>query len=161
MKRFLGIFLLLCLAIPSNAQAGPPKVPSSESVGIALLEGPVDSDSVGDVIKSIEVYRKNPAINSVVLRINSPGGSVLAGFDLARYLEETGIQVVCVVDGEAASMAFYILQSCDVRLMTSRSMLMAHEPSASGFFGGNPKDWQAMADAMKALTIMNREEIDF
>jgi ATP-dependent protease ClpP protease subunit len=46
--------------------------------------------------------------------------------------------VVCVVDGKAMSMAFYILQTCDVRLMTKRSYLMVHQPIAQGIEDSQP-----------------------
>lgn len=63
----------------------------------------------------------------VVLRIDTRGGNIDEGFKLAHALEEAPYPVVCVVDDVAYSMGFFILQSCDTRLMTPRAKLLAHE----------------------------------
>jgi ATP-dependent Clp protease protease subunit len=61
--------------------------------------------------------------------INSPGGEVVAGFDIVstiRQLQRAGIEVQALVQGDASSMAAVILASCKVRSMTSLSRLMWH-----------------------------------
>jgi membrane-bound serine protease (ClpP class) len=65
---------------------------------------------------------------AIIVEINSPGGEYEAGFIMAKAIEMVDTKVVCVVDQEADSMGFYMLQSCDTRLMTKRSALMVHEP---------------------------------
>jgi ATP-dependent protease ClpP protease subunit len=49
------------------------------------------------------------------------------GHEISRAIEHSPIQVTCLVDGKSASMGMYILESCDQRLMTKRSMLMIHQ----------------------------------
>lgn len=68
--------------------------------------------------------------DTINIRINTPGGSVVAALAMAKALELAAItsDVVCTVDGGAYSAGFYILQFCEKRYMTPRSMLMAHEP---------------------------------
>lgn len=114
------------------------------------LNGGVDETTVREAMEMLEAANEAKA-DRFVLEINSPGGSVWDGFELARAIENSTTPVSCVVDGEAVSMGFYILQSCETRYTTRRSSLMAHEPSLSGRFGGNPNDWQAMADHLKAV----------
>lgn len=63
----------------------------------------------------------------ILLEINTPGGSLNSGFELIRQIEETKAEVVCVVDGNALSMGYFILQSCPVRAATARSVLMSHQ----------------------------------
>jgi ATP-dependent protease ClpP protease subunit len=72
--------------------------------------------------------RKDTFKKRVLIQINSPGGYVDDGIKLAKYLENFPVPTVCIVDGTAASMAFYILQSCTQRYMTKRSTLMVHNP---------------------------------
>jgi ATP-dependent protease ClpP protease subunit len=96
---------------------------------------------------------------AILLELNSPGGSVEAGFKLAKAIENSHVPVVCVVDGEAASMSFFLLQSCDVRLMTKRSRLMAHQPSMSGNFRGTEEEWRNVAEALRVLTIAMSEHM--
>lgn len=69
-----------------------------------------------------------PGPDFIVLVINSGGGNPEEGLKLEKAIEFYPAPVVCIVDGEAASEAFRLLQSCAVRLMTARSRLMAHEP---------------------------------
>ena len=90
-----------------------------------MFNSDVDHISVAQTIRAIEEAPKK--FNVLVIEWNSPGGEVYSGFLLAKAIEEARIPIVCVVDGQADSMAFYILQSCPVRLMTKRSVLMMHE----------------------------------
>lgn len=66
--------------------------------------------------------------DAIVLEINTSGGQVGAGVDFARAIESVSTPLVCVVDGEASSMGYYVLQSCPMRIITRRSSLMIHEP---------------------------------
>jgi ATP-dependent Clp protease protease subunit len=69
---------------------------------------------------------------AIFLEIDSEGGEVDAGFALTKAIEASPVPVICIVDGQAASMAFYVLQSCDVRAMTPRSSLMMHQVTLIG-----------------------------
>lgn len=109
----------------------------------------VDDDAVEATIalmnKSVEAGAK-----AVVIEFNTPGGSVDAGFKLAKAIEDSPIPVHCVVDGMAASMGFYLLQSCSTRTMTSRSTLMAHEPAiGTAKFYGQQVRWQNIAELLR------------
>lgn len=92
------------------------------------LTGPVTSASASTLATQIIKAAENGE-RIVFIHIDSPGGSVYAGQALAKVMETSPLEIICRVDGMAASMAFAILQSCDTRLMTDRSTLMAHEPS--------------------------------
>jgi ATP-dependent protease ClpP protease subunit len=89
----------------------------------------------------------------IVFEINTPGGSVPAGFELAKTIENSKAPVSMVVDWEAASMGAFLLESAHNRYMTKRSMLMFHEPSLGGAMSGTPNQWQAIADMLKAMRI--------
>jgi ATP-dependent protease ClpP protease subunit len=67
--------------------------------------------------------------DAIMLELDTPGGSLSAGHEMSRMIEHAPVTVACVVDGEAYSMGMYILQSCDVRVMTKRSSLMTHQVS--------------------------------
>jgi len=100
------------------------------------LIGPVTTNSVNDVIKSlnskniIEYMDENDEIN---LYINSPGGSVFAGTHLIQYinsLKESKIVVNCIGQN-FMSMAFIIMQVCDNRYVMFNSIGMQHQMSIS------------------------------
>lgn len=91
----------------------------------------------------------------ITLRINSPGGSIFLGFDWVRAVEDlkkaNDIDVTCVVDGMAYSMAAVILQSdlCDHRLATSRSTILFY--NGSGVAQGTSVDMKGTASFLDAL----------
>ncbi len=89
----------------------------------------IDDDMAKDFSKWMD-SAKNNGVTLVDIKINSPGGSVDAGYSMARKMEgldKQGVKSNCTVDGTAASMAFSILQSCTYRYMTARSTLMTHQ----------------------------------
>lgn len=88
----------------------------------------------------------------VVIEINSPGGSIFEALRMQKAIERHDMPVLCVVDGMAASAAFVTLQSCDMRLMTDRSVLMAHAASVRGVGGQS----QELDNAARALNAIDR-----
>jgi ATP-dependent protease ClpP protease subunit len=75
------------------------------------------------------------------VRITSPGGEVMAYLLMIQELSDLHKQIpdmhiTCVADVMAASAAFYLLEDiCDTRLMTTRTVLLAHGIQART--GGN------------------------
>lgn len=137
MKKFLSSVLVVFLVLSSscvstgggNGKATAQSTPEPEIKVVNLkLEGSVGVDTVLPLMFAIgllnEVAQNKPDL--IVLEIDSPGGEVDIGFQLAKAIEDSKIPIVCAVDGEAASMAFFILQSCAVRVATPRSKLMIH-----------------------------------
>lgn len=120
------------------------------------LSDGIDDSSSKKVIQWIDAAEEADA-DAFVLELNTPGGSVPDGFEISKRIENAKLPVTCVVDGKAASMGFYILQSCPTRLMTKRSTLMAHEPSLSGIFYGQPNQWEALTEMLKALRVAMAE----
>lgn len=91
--------------------------------------------------------------HGVTIYIHSPGGGVWAGFELAKHIEQSPIPVTCIVDGYAASMASFIFESCQVRIMTRRSSLMFHQPSISDV-SGNEERLRNYAERLRMITVM-------
>lgn len=150
----LGLFLACSHVAPSTpkvtAQLGP--LPPRREAPLQrhiIFSGTVDEESVGEFIQTLNRHlATNP--KSIVVEINTPGGSVGAGMEMGKAIERSPVPVVCVVDGMAASMGLYILQSCDVRTMTKRSLLMGHEPAGSS--RGQPQEVQQTADLLTKLS---------
>ncbi len=152
--------LALVLAFVSCVHPGPtaqtfrlfePEAPKDFVVdGHIYFETGVNEDSVRDFVEELEAEEKADGATAVTVHINSPGGSVFAGFKMGQALERSKLKSVCVVDGMAASMGFYILQSCTERTMTDRSLLMGHAPatSTSGME-------QEMANTLALLKALN------
>jgi ATP-dependent protease ClpP protease subunit len=71
--------------------------------------------------------QRDAGAQALVIKIDTAGGEVEAGFKLINAIASLGIATYCVVDDKAYSMGFAILQACTVRLATARSTLMIHE----------------------------------
>ena len=79
-----GLFFLS--RIPSLVSSGEGLV-SGEKVGIVKLEGPIFD--VEDLLKDMDLFAERSDVKAIVLRVNSPGGSVLASEDIWREVHRT------------------------------------------------------------------------
>lgn len=123
-------------------------------VAYQRLQGPIVPNSLKGLINTIKGLKEGQIL---MLDMNTPGGSLDEGFQLEKELEATRAKVICMVDGDAYSMGYLILQSCQTRVMTKRSNLMTHEailysPTASvetlSSLQAQLDDLQATASAM-------------
>lgn len=75
------------------------------------------SSSVHEMVRRLELARKDPDVKGVVVRINSPGGSVSASDTIYReiraFRDETGKPVVASFGEVAASGGYYIALAAD------------------------------------------------
>jgi len=104
------------------------KVPVKAGIAVIDIYGeisfqPVSSLPFGvggrgadSVVERIKAYSKNPAVKAIILRINSPGGTVGATqeiYDEVRKARKKGIKVVASFGDIAASGAYYIACGAD------------------------------------------------
>jgi len=117
------------------------------------LDDEISETTALQTIDSIEEANNTNEAKSIVLVIDSPGGSIPAGWAIVKAMEKSKAPITCVVDGTAASMAFVVLEGCDIRLMTPRSQLMMHEAAVIvQEFRGQPTVWSNIASALKTIT---------
>lgn len=98
-------------------------------------EGPIAAEPVKQTIELIQALN-GAHVEAILLELDTDGGNITDGFALMKAIENSDAPVYCVADGHAWSMGFYIMQSCDVRIMTTRSTLMAHKaimPTSEGY----------------------------
>src|SRR5262249_12001187 len=82
--------------------------PHGPRIGIVDIDGTIGETT--DLLDTLKRYRESPDVVGVVLRIDSPGGSVASaqeGYDAVRALRETK-PVVASSGNTAASAAYYI-----------------------------------------------------
>jgi len=170
LKVLFSLVLLACCAAPvkqswpvaSVASAEP--APAIASEPQMKKELPTYTPAKGSPLIELKSFDRNSVegftaklreldgkTKEIWVRIDSPGGSVFGGQDIIHALEASKSKIVCVADWKAYSMAFYTLESpgCDVRLMSKRASLMAHEPSTES--GGNAGTLRDDADLLDAL----------
>ena len=116
----LGAAQLTGGAMPSAARytqiSGPESGPA---VAVLDVAGPIVSGSTssfetrtvaasGDLVPLIRRAARNPDVAVLVLRLNSPGGSVVGSDEIYHALRETQKPVVAFLQEVAASGAYYI-----------------------------------------------------
>ncbi|MFM9430052.1 head maturation protease, ClpP-related [Arthrobacter sp. MP_2.3] len=89
-------------------------------------------------------------VETINLRVNSPGGSVYDGVAIMNALHRHPANVIATVDGLAASAASFIIQAADEVVMGRGTELMIHEASSIGW--GNAADMLEMAAHLDRLS---------
>lgn len=132
----------------------------------------VDSDSATDAIRKLWFLDLEAPGKEITLVINSPGGSVDAGFALWDQIKMLKSPVTTLVTGIAASMGS-ILSVCGARgrrFATPLARFMIHQPAIHGGLEGQATDLEIHAREIlktrdKILTLYveatgrNKEEI--
>jgi ATP-dependent Clp protease, protease subunit len=90
-------------------------------------------------------------VQSITLRINSPGGDVFDGTAIYNMLKRHPARVEVTVDGIAASIASVIAMAGDRIIMPENSMLMIHNPW--GGVIGEADDMRDMAEALEKIKV--------
>lgn len=77
-------------------------------VGVITVDGPIIS--ADDVVEEIDAFRKNESVKAVVLRIESPGGSVAASQEILEAVRRLAGKkpVIASMGSVAASGGYYI-----------------------------------------------------
>ena len=147
----MGIFLMQGCASPKISLFTDSTDPFKEStlegsqtpkVLIIQANGEIDSGPskgllrdrpgmVPDIVSQLRLAEKDNDIGAVVIKINSPGGTVTASdvlyHELKAYKERTGVKLVAVLMGVAASGGYYIALPAD--------RIIAHPTTITGSVG--------------------------
>jgi ATP-dependent Clp endopeptidase proteolytic subunit ClpP len=91
-----------------------------------------------------------PAGNSIKLRIASNGGIVTDGWAMYGLLKERGANVVCYVDGLAASMATIVMLAASKVVAAAGSWIMIHNVQSGAW--GEAAELRKEADVAEKMT---------
>ena len=123
------------------------------------LCGPVDADSVADIIRGMRHLQKADPNDAITLFINSPGGEVSSGLALYDVMCAISCPVRTVCLGIAASMAALLFIAGDTRDMLPHSRVMIHDPLISGGMGGSALSVKARADDLMRIRDITAQVI--
>jgi ATP-dependent Clp protease protease subunit len=143
----LSLLALLLLAGPAGALEL-----TNRSVD---LIGKVDTKEVREAVKQI-LELDDISSDPIFLRIDSPGGSVEAGFVLVDTILAVDSPVYAVIESKAYSMAAIIAIFCDRRYMLPHATMMFHEASY-GTLGEDPSIRSKVEFNIRYLDRMHRE----
>ena len=131
---------------------------ASDKVAIITVEGAI-LDGDGFVKKQIDHVRDDEQVKAVVLRVNSPGGTVTASDYLYHHLrklaEERSIPIVVSMGGIAASGGYYIAMAVGDK----ENVIFAEPTTWTGSIGvviphynvaGLMKTWEIEEDSIKS-----------
>lgn len=82
-------------------------------IGVINIEGTISTSD--EILKQLKKFRKKSSIKAILLRVNSPGGTVAPAQEIYREIERTKKKKPVVVSMEtvAASAAYYISSNAD------------------------------------------------
>jgi ATP-dependent Clp endopeptidase proteolytic subunit ClpP len=109
----------------------------------------LDAKTVTDAIDAIDA-------DEIVVRINSPGGSVFAGAAIYHVLKRHKATITTEVDGVAASMGSFILMAGKKRRVSPVATIMVHNPFAKNV-SGSASELRATADALDKMKAFSLE----
>jgi ATP-dependent Clp protease protease subunit len=110
----------------------------------------VDNNTAEDIIRSLWYLELSNPGQPILFVINSPGGSVDAGFAIWDQINLISSPVTTLVSGLAASMGS-VLSLCAGprrRFATPNSRIMIHQPRLSGAIQGQATDLEIQAREM-------------
>ncbi|GLX09803.1 ATP-dependent Clp protease proteolytic subunit [Microbispora sp. NBRC 16548] len=122
-----------------------------------LLTGEVDDEMAERVCAEMVLLASADSERDIILYINSPGGSVLAGLAIYDTMKLVPNDVVTVALGMAASMGQVLLASGThgKRISLAHSRIMMHQPSAG--IGGTAIDISIQAENLKYMKRQSEE----
>lgn len=85
----------------------------------------IERDSHLDVKRQLDALK---GASSIVVHIQSPGGSVAAGFNTYHVLKGAGKPIKTIIEGEAQSIATFIALAGDTIEIRNPSIFMIHNP---------------------------------
>ena len=125
---------------------------------VYVFDKEVSPATVREAVAALSIWhREKPGCN-IVIQITSPGGDIIAGFELVdyiRWLRAEGHEVTCVAYGYAASMGGVLLQAGSKRVMGKNALLLIHEGSL-GVVG----DYAKVQDMVALMKKMHEKILD-
>ncbi|NGX30820.1 MAG: ATP-dependent Clp protease proteolytic subunit 1 [Chlamydiae bacterium] len=138
-----------------------------------FLSAAVDMDSANEVIRRLWYLEIKDPGKPILFIINSPGGSIDAGFAIWDQIKMITSPVTTLVTGLAASMGslLSLVANKGKRLATPNARIMIHQPAIHGVIKGQATDLEIQAkeilkthaqivDVYQKATGRPREEIE-
>jgi len=103
----VGLFFLMLILLRSMGGSAS----MGEKVAVIDITGIISKSDA--TIKLIHAYRDDPSVKAIVMRIDSPGGSVAPVQEIYTELEKIKKPIVASMGGSAASGGYYIACAAD------------------------------------------------
>jgi protease-4 len=91
--------------------------PARTKIAIISLQGVIYGETASEVYRQLKVARQDRHVKAVIIRVNSPGGTISASdqiyMQINKFRREENIPVVAFMQGVAASGGYYTSVACD------------------------------------------------
>jgi len=118
----VGLFLLLLSAMVMVAAGGSGvyrnvlrEGPRDSRIAVINISGLIDGGQAEEVFRQMEAARQDRAVKGIIVRIDSPGGTISASDRIYQEILEyrkRGLPVVAFLQGMAASGGYYTSGAC-------------------------------------------------
>ena len=118
--------------------------------GHIYIEGEIGQD----FSKEVRAQLNSPDLKNateLIVHIQSPGGSVYAGYNTYHVLKSAGKPITTIIEGEAQSMATFIALAGDKIIIRDPSIYMIHNPSQG--LQGDADMLQGGADELRKIEV--------
>jgi protease-4 len=87
--------------------------PHTRKIAVVGLEGVIDEEKADEVYRQLKRARKDKNVKGIILRVNSPGGTVSGSDQIYNEIKnKTDKPVVAFMEGIAASGGYYTSVAC-------------------------------------------------
>jgi protease-4 len=91
--------------------------PSRNRIAMVTVQGIIHGELANDVYRQLKAARQDRRVKGIIVRINSPGGTISASDqiykEILKYREEVKKPVVAFMQGVAASGGYYASVACE------------------------------------------------
>lgn len=117
---------------------------------VIFLDEAITNDTVNETIRQI-ILLGSTSRDPITIIVDSPGGSIQAGFQLIDVIEASPCVIRTVALGSACSMGAVILAAGTPghRAISARSRVMLHEPLISGSVSVSTSQLESIANGLK------------
>ncbi|MCC6397613.1 MAG: signal peptide peptidase SppA [Bacteroidetes bacterium] len=143
------VFTLVMISLVKNAGERTDTVSSGSGEKIALVELKGVITTSEDVVRQLKKYRDQSSVRAILLRIDSPGGGVVASqemYEEVRKVRESGKPVVVSMGAIAASGGYYV--ACGA------SYLVANRGTLTGSIG-------VISEFLQLQELLGKIGVDF
>ena len=121
----IALFMMLIgvVAVFATGQSGIlaeeviQKGPRTKKIAVISVQGIISSGQAQDVYQQLKVARDDEWVKGLIIRVNSPGGTVSASDriynEIRKFREKTDKPVVAFMEGIAASGGYYVSVACE------------------------------------------------
>ena len=111
--------------------------PSRNRIAMVTVQGIIHGDLANDVYRQLKAAREDRRVKGVIIRVNSPGGTISASDqiykEIQKYREEVKKPVVAFMQGVAASGGYYTSVACE-KIVAEPTTLTGSIGVISGWF---------------------------